>query len=295
MIDMHIHTDNSDGSSSINEVLRDANKLELTLISITDHNSVKAYEKLNDPEIRRLFKGEIITGCEITTAYNGEVIEVLGYGFDLLIMKELLSNNVLTFEQKQIKEAELIDRQFKKIGLKFNSKNIKFNPKKESSRVAFCNEIKKYPENFVFFLEKKSVESNTGFSRNEVFNPKSPLYVDETSLYPSLEKTIEMIHQAGGFAFLAHPFSYSPTIVEEIENITNIYNLDGIECYYTTFTNQEISYLLDYCNQNQLYKCGGSDYHGANKVNHNLGVGNGNMKISENLIADWHQLDGLPK
>lgn len=288
MIDMHIHTDNSDGSSSINEVLRDADKLELILISITDHNSINAYEKLNDPEIRKLFKGEIITGCEITTTYNGEVIEVLGYDFDLLVMKELLSENVLTFEKKQLKEAELIERQFKKIGLKFNSKNINFNPKKESSRVAFCNEIKKFPENYIFFLEKESAESNTGFSRNEVFNPKSPLYVDESSLYPSLEKTIEMIHRAGGFAFLAHPFVYSSTIVKKLEEITRIYNLDGIECYYTTFTNQETAYLLDYCNRHQLYKCGGSDYHGKNKVNHNLGIGDGKMKISEKLIADWH-------
>ncbi len=288
MIDMHIHTDNSDGSSSVKEVLSEANKLSLTIISITDHNTVNAYEKIKEPEIRSLFKGEIVTGCEITTTYNGEVIEILGYDFDLFMMNELLSKNVLTLAQKQLKEAELIERQFKKIGVKFNPKNIKFNPKKESSRVAFCNEIKKYQENLKFFLEKSSIESNMGFSRNEVYNPKSPLYVDESSLYPSLEKTIEMIHQAGGFAFLAHPFAYSATIIKELDNIINSYKLDGIECYYTTFSDQETAYLIDYCNQHQLYKCGGSDYHGKNKVNHNLGVGDGKMKISEKLIADWH-------
>lgn len=290
MIDMHIHTCNSDGSSSVKQVLEEANRLSLNIISITDHNSVAAYDELSNPDIRKIFCGEIVTGCEITTTYMGEVIEVLGYDFDLITMRELLNQNVLTFEQKQLEEFELIKKRYKEIEIKFNAENIRFDPKKESCRAAFCGEIKRYPENYSFFLEQSSIDSKSGFTRNEVYNPKSPLYVDESPLYLSLESAIAIIHEAGGLAFLAHTFAYSPTIFKELESIMGNYEFDGAECYYTTFTDEQIMYLLDFCNKHQLYKSGGSDFHGTNKVNHNMGIGAGNMKIEENLITDWHRV-----
>ena len=52
------------------------------------------------------------------------------------------------------------------------------------------------------------------FTRNIVYNPKSNLYVDQSPLYPSLNSTINMIHQADGIAFLAHLYEYAPTVAE---------------------------------------------------------------------------------
>ena len=73
-----------------------------------------------------------------------------------------------------------------------------------------------------------------------------------------------------------------------LKNITNNYAFDGIECYYTTFTEEQNKYLLNYCDKHNLYKSGGSDFHGINKINHNMGTGNGNMKIDEGLIKEWY-------
>ena len=168
-----------------------------------------------------------------------------------------------------------------------NINNVKFDPKKGSSRIAFCDEIKKYPENHKYFLNQDSINTKSGFTRNEVYNPKSPLYVDESSLYPSLDKTLSMIHEAGGLAFLAHTFAYSKTIANQLENILHNYKLDGLECYYTTFTKEETDYLIDLCDRLGLFKSGGSDFHGLYKTNHYLGIGNGNLFIDENLVSDW--------
>lgn len=195
IIDLHVHTTYSDGSYNVLELLNAAQKNRLSLISITDHNTIQAHFELLNPNIRNKFDGEIITGIEITTTYKGETIEVLGYGFDIDKMQHFLNDNVLTFEEKQLKEYELIKKQYKKIGVIFDEKNIQFDPKVESSRIAFAHEIKKYSQNYKFFLNQESIKTNTGFTRNEVYNPKSPLYVDESSLFPSLEKTIEMINQ----------------------------------------------------------------------------------------------------
>ena len=287
MIDIHTHTNYSDGSSSVQELLTEANKIGLSLLSITDHNTIDAYRELSNPNIRSLFKGTIIPGIEITTTYNGEIIEVLGYGFDLNKMNALLKEKVLSFEQKQLKEFDLIKAQYKKIGIIFDPSEIRFNPKIESSRTAFVNEIKKHPENNCMFLHKESLTNSSGFTRNEVYNPKSPLYVDESSLFPTLEETIEIIHEADGIAFLAHTYAYSPNIANNLINIIRNYNFDGIECYYTTFTEEQTKYLVNLCTERNMYMSGGSDFHGTRKTNHSLGTGQGNLNITEDVVKDW--------
>lgn len=258
MVDIHSHTTYSDGSSSVDELLSEAQKLNLSLLSITDHNTIQAHFELQNSNIRDRFKGEIISGIEITTTYKGETIEVLGYGFDLETMQKFLDANVLSFEQKQIKEYDLIKNRYNAIGVIFDENNIKFDPKVESCRPAFAIEIKKHPENYKFFLNQESINTASGFTRNEVYNPKSPLYVDESSLFPSLETAIQMIHNSGGLAFLAHTFAYSPNIANELLNIINNYELDGLECFYTTFTKEQSDYLVSVCNDRKLYMSGGS-------------------------------------
>lgn len=287
MIDLHTHTTNSDGSATTKELLIEAEEKSLSILAITDHNTIASHHELKNPALRNLFSGEIITGIEITTTYKGETIEVLGYGFDVNIMQEFLAENVLTFKEKQLKEFELIKKQYQRIGVKFQEKRITFNPEKESSRVAFVKEIKNYPENYHFFLNKESITSDKGFTRNEVYNPKSPLYVDESSLFPSLEKAIAMIHQAGGIAFLAHTYAYSPNIAADLLNILDNYELDGLECFYTTFTDEQSDYLVKLCAKRNLFMSGGSDFHGTRKINHNLGTGHGNLNISENIVSNW--------
>lgn len=287
MIDIHSHTTYSDGSFSVEELLNEAEKLNLSLLSITDHNTIQAHFELQNSNIRDKFKGKIISGIEITTTYKGETIEVLGYGFDLETMQQFLNDNVLTFEEKQLKEYELIKNRYKKIGVIFDENNIKFNPKVESSRPAFAIEIKRYPENYKFFLNQESINNDSGFTRNEVYNPKSPLYVDESSLFPSLEVAIEMIHNSGGLAFLAHTFAYSPNIASELLNILDNYKLDGLECFYTTFTKEQSDYLVNLCKDKGMYMSGGSDFHGTRKINHNLGTGHGNLHIDESVVENW--------
>lgn len=287
MIDIHSHTTHSDGSFSVKELLNEAERIGLSLLSITDHNTIDAYDELQNINIRNIFSGNIIPGIEITTTYKGETIEILGYGFDLKIMKQFLNSNVLTFEEKQLKEYELIKDQYQKIGIIFDENKIKFNPKKESCRAAFFYEIKKYRENYKFFLNKESMKTVSSFTRNEVYNPKSPLYVNESSLFPSLNKTIDMIHASGGLAFLAHTFAYSPNIANDLLNIIDNYELDGLECFYTTFAKEQSNYLIKLCKERQMYMSGGSDFHGTRKINHNLGIGHGNLIIDETVVENW--------
>lgn len=285
MIDLHTHTLFSDGTSTLEELLQEAENKKIEILSITDHDTVKEHlelRKINNP-----FTGQIIPGIEITTTYNGEIIEVLGYNFNIDKMNQLLEQYVPTRYQRFQNEFELIKKQYKSIGVIFNEENITFDPNTESCRVAFVNEIKKYPENNKYFLYEESIKTLAGFSRNEVFNPKSKLYVDESSIFPSLEKVIDIIHECNGITFLAHPFAYSKNIHPEIENIINNYKLDGLECFYTTFTKEQSNYLVNLCKKHNLLMSGGSDFHGTAKINHFLGVGNNNLNISKDILNNW--------
>lgn len=83
MIDLHLHTNHSDGTDSVEELLENAERQKIEIISITDHNSVGAYYELEkNPEMRRKFSGEIVIGSEIKAIFNDINIEILAYGIN---------------------------------------------------------------------------------------------------------------------------------------------------------------------------------------------------------------------
>ena len=102
-------------------------------------------------------------------------------------------------------------------------------------------------------------------------------------MFPSLEKVIELVHKANGLTFLAHTFEYSSNIKNELDNIINNYNLDGLECFYTTFNEEQTNFLVNTCKRKHLYMSGGSDFHGFRKTNHELG----NLNIDNKIIKSW--------
>ena len=91
MIDLHMHSNNSiDSDIDIETLLKECQKLGLSAISITDHNTVTAYKQLENKNVRSLFKGKILAGVEFSAVFENGVIDILGYGFDY----KLLNNNI---------------------------------------------------------------------------------------------------------------------------------------------------------------------------------------------------------
>ena len=98
-----------------------------------------------------------------------------------------------------------------------------------------------------------------------------------------------MIKKSGGLVFLPHLFIYKwvENQKEFINDIIENYQIDGIECYYSDFTEEQTKYLLKLCKQKNLFGSGGSDYHGTNKRKIALANGYGNLKINEEIIKNW--------
>ena len=291
MIDLHIHTNCSDGTDTVEELLKKANEIGLEYISITDHDTCKGYEKLKEIDVEKIFSGKIIPGIEIKCSYLKRTIEVLGYNINTEKMEEQIKKfyNGKSREDLQKKYFNLLHEKCMQMGLTLTPKEqIQWNPKNDWASLTIYTDLKKYPEN-QNKVPEDLWQDFSGFNRKYCANPNHILFIDKSEDYPSLSQTIEMIKNADGLAFLPHLFKYK--WVEEpkefINGIIDNYKIDGIECYYTDFSDEQTKYLLELCDKKNLYKSGGSDYHGLNKEKINLGIGYGNMKIDKEIIKQW--------
>lgn len=288
MIDLHTHTCCSDGADQPEALFEKARAAGLTLLSVTDHNTVAAYSSRAAAE----YPGKLIPGVEITCMYQGEVVEVLGYGFDLEAMETELRDHVLTFEDKQLREFELVCAAFTKAGAVFDRTQVDFDPRTESCRKSFLRHLKADPSNRRLFSCDQSWESSRAFTRMEIYNPESPLYVDEAPLYPSVKTAVEMIHRSGGMAFLAHLYIYAHAeeFRGQLLTIVKSFGLDGVECAHSVFTQEQTADLNRFCLDNGLLRSGGSDYHGSRKPDISLGTGRGQLHVTEDYLSGWPRI-----
>lgn len=286
MIDLHIHTTNSDGTDSVSVVLEKANERNIKLISITDHNSVNAYKELN--ESRRLYNGEIISGVEISTSYKGQNIEILGYGIDTDYIASYLEKAFSRNSDYQNTLFNTLYNAYKEIGVRMDV--TEYDPTIDKfARPVLCKDIISHPENSKFFLDADNMSDIGKFYRNEMYNPDSPLYIDFSFTMPDINSVLDAIHNSGGLAFLAHLYVYNERVYKELNELAE-YDFDGFECMYPSFTKEQTNQLIKFCKENKFYISGGTDYHGKRRPGINLGVGNGNMQVEYDYISDWIQL-----
>ncbi len=291
MIDLHIHTNCSDGTDTVEELLKKASEKNLEYISITDHDTCQAYKNLKNIHVEKLYRGKLIPGIEIKCFYKKRTIEVLGYK----INTEKMQNQIDEFykgksrEDLQRKYFNLLYDKCSKMGLILTKKeDIEWNPKNDWASLTIYTDLKKYKTN-QNKVPEDMWEDFSGFNRKYCANPEHMLYIDKSEDYPSLQQAIEMIKKANGLVFLPHIFKYkwvydSKSFINEIlEN----YLIDGMECFYTDFTEEQTKYLIDLCNEKNLFKSGGSDYHGKNKEKIQLGIGYGSLKIEKEIIQEW--------
>ena len=288
MIDLHMHTTYSDGTDTVKELLEKAEDLNLEVISITDHNTCKAYLEMEKFNVKEKYKGDILVGCEFSASFDNRAIEIIGYGFDYKIVNEYLKK---FYDKKLIEKRTEIS--FNRLFNKINELDLEFHIPKEKIaidmyyEITIYNELKKYPENMKK-LKEKVWDSFSDFLRKGLNNKDSLLFINKVEFYPSAEKVVNLIHENGGIVFLAHPYQYKFTDTESfLDKIYNEVALDGVECFYTTFSEEQTNYLLEFATKRNLLISGGSDYHGTLKQNHNLGVGRGNLNINKDIINNY--------
>lgn len=251
MFDFHLHTTKSDGVLSVVEMLDTLHLSSIQPFSITDHNHALAYECFDYNNY------PCIPGTEIATSYKGEIIEILGFGIEPTVINEWYKD---FYSQDNLKHIEIT--LFKRIQECAKKQNYLFDEslqlecfEKGSSKKIMYQEL--FKNNLEF---AKSYPTYKIFFRKGLSNPDSPFFIHEADTYLSFDETINLIHRAGGKAFLAHIFEYDAFrkngYIEEVKN-----RLDGIECFHPSIPMRESVKLFKYCEDNHLYVSGGSDFH----------------------------------
>lgn len=289
MIDIHMHTTYSDGYNTVEEVLKMCEEKKLEYISITDHDTCKQYEDeaLKNNEI---FKGKIIKGSELHAAFQNKSIEILAYNIDTKVINEWFQkyySDEKLKEQQEIFYKRLLDI-CDNHGIIYDEEKIE-KPKKPSDYVEqpIYREILRHEENHEILGE--FAESFSKFFRQGLANPNSSYFMNHIEFRPPYKEVIDIIHKAGGKAFLAHPFEYKfENTIQFIDDLRKEKELDGIECFHPSSEEEnKKEALVNYARKNNLYISGGSDYHGKSKPDIEIAIGRGSLNISKEIIEEW--------
>ena len=289
MIDLHIHTTSSDGSDEPLVILKKAEQAGLGFISISDHDSMGAYQKLRDINYKGYYSGTLIPGCEFSVVHNKMPIEVLGYGidFDTIAESGLLSDE--RFFERENQYIRKMKEICKNMGIIVTDSLSILRGDKSFATQVIHRDLRKYPENEKFF-SKEIWNSLNAFYRTCINNEESPFFLNQAKDYPTVTEVSALIKKAGGKSFLAHLYGYfTENHVELLDSIVQLNALDGIECYHSLHNKEKTEFLLNYCKSNGLWASGGSDYHGALKPDVIIGQSRDGMIIPFEILEPWLQ------
>lgn len=287
MIDLHIHSIHSDGTDTVVDILKKAEKNVLEYISITDHNTCSAYEKLKNINIGKYYTGQIITGVELNTVALDVPIEILGYDIDTEVMQKNLNGIYLSPEERNFLEIKRLYNKCVENGIVLNEDFIcNYTPEKYASK--YLHEVLTQNEENRRFIDDEAWNDSLVLYRKYMSDPKSIFFVDMLDVLPTLEETINLIKMANGKVFVPHIFEYKHNSIDILDYIIKNYKIDGIECYYSTFNNAQTQALIELCKRKNLLISGGSDYHGLNEPKIEMGIGKGSLKIDSSIVSNWN-------
>ncbi len=284
MIDLHIHSTMSDGLKTPSEILLKSSKLGLSAISITDHNSINAYNEIKNNET---YKGLLIKGCEFTCMLGNLCIELLGYQFDIDTIEKFINLNYLPFSKMNVLETNLVIEALLKTPLKFDKDKITYDVENEYGNRGVHRELVKHPEN-KNYIDELAWNDPHEFSLRYLSNERTPYYVNYSSLVPSYLEVIKTIKSANGLVFLPHIYKYRDDLDKIYKMIIKENFLDGIECYHSSFSPNDTKSAIEIAREYNLYISGGTDTHGYDEDDEvKLGIGYGNMCIPDEIITPW--------
>ena len=257
-IDLHLHTQISDGTDSLTEIIENVRKAELDLFSVTDHDSIKAGIMIPpmlaviDPEQRTAF----VRGIEFSCEDEMGKYHILGYGYDPAIpgIAEVVAEGHMMRMRKTKARLEFLQKEFQ---FQFTEEEInellsKDNPGKP--HIANLMIQHGYAENIQDAI--KNYINKREF-RNEHVRP---------------EDAIRGILKSGGIPVLAHPtygdgddLILGDEMEQRLQHLIG-FGLAGVEAYYSGFSPKIQSECLAFAEQFDLYITAGSDYHGGNKM-----------------------------
>jgi len=244
--DLHLHSIYSDGLFTPEKIVKMAHSKGISIISIVDHDTIQGLEETE--AVANSFGIEVIPGVELSSSMNQKEVHILGYFID---RKNTKFNEYLQyFRDERKKRAE-------KIVKNLNDLNV---PLKMESVVSkdFIGAIGR--PHIAHALLVNGFVTNYDEAFEKYIGLNGPAY--ENKIHFSPKDAIDLISQAGGLSFLAHPNK----TFNETELISLIeMGIDGMEVIHPSHNAERINYYRGITIQYFLLESGGSDFHGAKK------------------------------
>ena len=272
-IDLHTHSNCSDGTYSVKELMDYAHEKDLAAIALTDHDTVdgldeaSSYVKENYPDM------EFVPGIEFSTVEEGKDVHIVGLYIDH--HNEEFKKKLGQFiDSRTVRNKKMCRKLSEEAGIPISYEELTGSfPGAVLTRAHYA---------------KFMVDRGYAKSRNEVFDKyigdNCPYYVEREKISP--EEAISYVLEAGGVPVLAHPILYHlsdrklDALVARLKNA----GLKGIEAIYSTYSPSEERQIKELAAKYDLLISGGSDFHGANKPKIDLGIGMGKLFVPEDLL-----------
>lgn len=277
MIDLHTHTDESDGTDTPAQLVRAAVNLGLEALGICDHDTFAGYDRA--VPLAREAGLELVCGIELSTklrrgaGWRGKSVHMLGYFLDGEPAAEFRAWLESLQRNRRDRNARLVAR-LQSLGLDVRLEEVQKLGRSLAGRPHFAR----------IMLDKGYVSS-----LQEAFDlylgESAKAYVEREE--PTLAEGIRRILEAGGLSSVAHPVRLGkqhPALLEKLVGEMCEMGLRGIEVYHSDHGPKEVEQFLALARRYDLAITGGTDYHGENKPGLRLGTGYGGVAVPRSVL-----------
>ncbi|MCS7252825.1 MAG: PHP domain-containing protein [Armatimonadota bacterium] len=252
--DLHVHSSHSDGSHSVEALLRMAHERSINAISITDHDSIDAIPEAVELTSSGKYDVEVIPGVEITSEYRGVEVHMLGYLIDHTSSE--LIDALTEMRRERMKRLFKIVARLNQLGIRITVEDVLSQAHGEAigrPHVARALVQLGYAEDYLDAFQR-------------YLRDAAPAYVPRKRI--SCYDAIRLIHRAKGLAVLAHPCDLG-----NLELVCEVVKCgaDGIEAFHPRLSKADSERLVKLAANFGLIITGGTDFHSESNVSVRLG------------------------
>lgn len=271
VFDLHLHTTASDGTMSPAEIVRYAKGKGLRVIAITDHDTIEGLQEgMHEGDKVGL---EVIPGVELSADTPKGTMHLLGYYIDPACSE--LADKLMVLQQARMERNLAIVEKLRGLGIPIELSEVKEAP--EHGQIG--------RPHFAYTMVQKGFAQNIQDAFDRYLGKGRPAYVEKFRFSP--EEAMHFIRKAGGITVLAHPFTLKqpqPADFDAFIGELKREGLDGIEVYYPEHSDGQRKLYRDAAQKYGLVISGGSDFHGFNKDEADLGEGYGDRELTYSLV-----------
>jgi len=268
LIDLHSHTNESDGTCSPAQLIQEAVRAGVDVLGVTDHDTFAGYDQAL--AVAAVAGVELVCGIELSTKLHGQSVHLLGYflGRDGL---DAFREWILDLQAARRERNVRLAARLRQLGFDVTLEEAEARGRGMTGRPHFAQ-----------ILVEKGYVANIRQAFDDYLDESAKGYVYRRE--PQFGEGVEHIRKAGGIASLAHPVRVKgdvPALMPELHGA----GLNAIEAYHSDHGPRETELYLGLAKKYGMLVTGGSDFHGAVKPGVTLGTGHGgNLHIPGDLM-----------